>query len=519
MKTAAINFYFRKVKMMFYNQPPFRFSLPEIYSGFYGEDGKKLHEPARAAASGYSSVDRNILVTALLRQNEFLNNKKVNENIRLLSSPDTFTVCTGHQLCLFGGPLFFAYKIITVIKLSRELSEQLPGKKIIPVFWMATEDHDLPEIISFHLFGKKYEWNTTQTGAVGRMETTGITELLREVKQVKGNAPFADEFISACEKAYAPGNNLARATRIFVNELFGESGLVCVDGDDSDLKKLFIPLMKHEMEEQMVFRAMNEKNKSLLQSGIKPQAQAREYNLFYLSANKREGMVTDKENFSLQNGNKKWSREELLKEITNFPERFSPNVLMRPLYQQLILPNIANVGGPGELAYWIQLPELFSSLNIPFPALFPRISGVMAEEVQLEKINKLGLTINDFVQPVDDIVKQFIGGKEENFYLDEVKKKWENEFSSLAELIKKEDASLEGTVNAEGKKMQKFLETLEAKIAKTKKQKHEQEITQIKKIKEKFYPGGEMQERSDTVMEWYWKYGKEILNIIGDIKL
>lgn len=511
--------YFRVVKSELHTGSSVLFPFPEIYLRHYGNEPevilKNIQKNAENTFAKYSDTDRKLLVTVIKSQNDFLKNESVNKNIEILSDKNTFTVCTGHQLCLFGGPLFFTYKIISTIKLAEEFSNKFPDKKFVPVFWMASEDHDLEEISSFHLFGKKIQWNTEQKGAVGRFNTNGIDEIIKELKVVKGNTPFADEFIAICEKAYAPGNSLAKATRIFVNELFGEYGIVCLDGDDSALKKLFVPVMLKEINECIVSETVNEKNNHLESIGIKPQVNPREINLFYLSANSRKRIIKTKDgNFAEHDGQKKWSNDDLINEISTNPQNFSPNVLMRPLYQQTVLPNAAYIGGPGELAYWMQLPELFEKVKIPFPACYPRKSMIIIDEQQQKKIKKFELSFTDLMETTDELIKKYISEKVVTVSLEAEKQKWEKEFLQLAQKIKKEEPNLETNVFAESKAMQKYLEALEAKLNKAKKHKHEQEINQLKNLKEKLFPGGEMQERVETLIPEFWKWGIGIIRKI-----
>jgi len=514
-----INPYFCVVKSTVNTGKNILFPFPEIYLRHYGSEPdvilKNLEKNAEEVFAKYKNIDRKLLTDVLKSQNDFLKNEVVNKNIKKLSDKNTFTVCTGHQLCLMGGPLFFTYKIISAIKLAKDFSEKFPGKKFVPVFWMASEDHDVEEISSFQLFGKKLQWKTEQKGTVGRFNTNGIGEIINELKSLKGNSLFADEFISICEKAYAAGNSLAKATRIFVNELFGEYGIVCLDGDDAELKKFFVPVMQKEISENVVYNVVNEKNRQLESTGIKPQVNLREINIFYSGENSRRRIVkAENERYRETEGKKEWSREELRNEINTNPQDFSPNVLMRPLYQQTILPNAAYIGGPGELAYWMQLPELFEKLNIPFPAVYPRKSIIIIDEQQQEKMKKFNLGFADLMDSTDNLINKFVSGVEVPVSLDEEKQKWEKEFFQLAEKIKKEDPNLETNVLAEAKAMQKYLENLEAKLIKSKKQKHEQEINQLKNLKEKLFPGGEMQERVETVVPWYWKYGRNILKMV-----
>ena len=187
-------------------------------------------------------IDRSALVKVLKEQNQPFNLSKSSKgNIDLLKLDTTFSVTTGHQLCLFTGPLYFIYKIISTINLCEHLTAKYPSNKFVPVFWMATEDHDFKEINHIHLFGKKIEWDTKQNGAVGKMNLDGFESVLSELKLVLGSHKNVDKLITLFKDIYLNNKNLADVKRCLVNELFGKYGLVIIDGDDKDLKKAIYP--------------------------------------------------------------------------------------------------------------------------------------------------------------------------------------------------------------------------------------------------------------------------------------
>ena len=194
------------------------------------------------------SVDREILVEVLQQQNSNLSlSNQSQQNIEHLLIKDTLTVTTGHQICIFTGPLYFIYKIISTINLCEQLTAEYPTNNFVPIFWMASEDHDFQEINHIHLFGKKIEWESEQNGAVGRMNLDGFVTVLDELKSVLGTSENAKELISLFDKTYLQHDNLADATRYLVNELFGEYGLIILDGDDKKLKKQFISIVKKDI--------------------------------------------------------------------------------------------------------------------------------------------------------------------------------------------------------------------------------------------------------------------------------
>ena len=193
-------------------------------------------------------LDRSLLVKVLKEQNDFLSLSEFSkENIDLLKSDSTFSVTTGHQLCMFTGPLYFIYKIISTINLCEQLKEKYPTNNFIPVFWMASEDHDFNEVNHFYLYGKRIEWDTKQNGAVGRMNLDGFESIISNLKSVLGFHKNTDRLINIFKQSYLVHNNLADATRYLVNELFGKYGLVIIDGDNKELKQRFIPQIRKDI--------------------------------------------------------------------------------------------------------------------------------------------------------------------------------------------------------------------------------------------------------------------------------
>ena len=335
------------------------------------------------------TIDRGVLVKVLKEQNfNFPLSVASKSNINLLKSDETFTVTTGHQLCLFTGPLYFIYKIVSTINIAEQLKEKYPQYNFVPTFWMATEDHDLQEINHINLFGKKIEWDSKQTGAVGRMSLDRFESVLMQLKEVLGETENAKKLVSLFENAYLKHKNLADATRFLVNELFGKFGLVIIDGDDEKLKQQFVPIIKKDILQNGFVTAIKQNSKSLAKD-YKVQAFVRDINFFKLTKDNRELI-----------------KEEIAqKEIAENSENFSPNVLLRPLYQEIILPNIAYVGGGAEVGYWMQLKTAFKQENIPFPILILRNSAMLINDKQKQKIESLGFEINDLFSAIDELKK------------------------------------------------------------------------------------------------------------------
>jgi len=445
------------------------------------------------------TIDRGVLVKVLKEQNfKFPLTIESKSNINLLQLEETFTVTTGHQLCLFTGPLYFIYKIVSTINLAEQLKEKYPQNNFVPTFWMATEDHDFQEVNHINLFGKKIVWDSKKTGAVGRMSLDGFESVLMELKEVLGETENAKKLVSLFENAYLKHKNLADATRFLVNELFGKFGLVIIDGDDKKLKQQFVPIIKKDVLQNGFVTAIKQNSKSL----------AKDY--------KVQAFVRDINFFKLTKGNRELVKEEIAqKEIAENPENFSPNVLLRPLYQEIILPNIAYVGGGAEVGYWMQLKTAFKQENIPFPILILRNSAMLINDKQKQKIESLGFEINDLFSAIDELKKQYVlSNSKEDITLDI--EKWELEELYNKLLLKTNDKGLQASFNASHQKQLKSFEKFEQKLIRLEKKKHENALNTISKIKQQLFPENCLQERFDNFIPFYLKEGENFIEMLKD---
>ena len=443
-------------------------------------------------------IDRKVLVEVLKDQNLcFKLTEKSKENIELLSLDNTFSVTTGHQLCLFTGPLYFIYKILSTINLSEELNLKYPKYNFVPIFWMASEDHDLDEINSINLFGKKIQWNTNQNGAVGRMNLDGLEEVIVQLTSLLGTNKNSTELISVFKNSYLNHDNLADATRFLVNKLFGDYGLVIIDGDNHKLKKQFIPQMKKDILENSFFTHIKDCSDNL-KNDYHVQANFRKVNFFKLSKGKR---LLIKEKIS----------EKL---IVEEPENFSPNVVLRPLYQEVILPNVVYVGGQAEIAYWMQLKNLFQINKVPFPMLFLRNSALLINHKRQQKFEKLGFKLKDIFLSNDQLKKKYILKNKSYISLDSHKKKLILLFNDIE--LSTNDISLKSSIKSQLKKQLNSFNHLEEKFIRIEKKNHEIALSQIDNIKEQCFPQGVLQERYTNFISFYLKYGDNFIKILKD---
>lgn len=454
----------------------------------------------------FSAENRKILCQALDSQYANVSKSSALElNLTRLADSNTFTITTGHQLNIFTGPLYFIYKIVTVINTCKVLKEQYPNFNFVPVYWMASEDHDYDEIKYFRLDGKKHVWETDQQGAVGRFTTKELAKLAQEI-------PGMPEFFKS---AYKQGKNLSEAVRLYVNELFGEEGLVVVDADDHNLKALLIPVIEDDIFNNSAKRVVGECTDKLEATGYKTQVFPRDINFFYLDDNLRSRIEYDDGMYKVLDTEISFDRSELEKLIKAEPEKFSPNVILRPLYQEMILPNLAYVGGPSEVAYWFQLKPIFDHHDIPFPALMPRNFGMVVPKHINNKIDKTELTWEELFKDKNEIFKQVaVDNAKDSVLLNGQM----NELVELFAKIKKQaetiDPTLKAHVEAQSVKTQHKLEVIEKKFIRAEKRKHSDKINQIEAILAYLFPNDGLQERTDNFLNFYLANPQFVKNLL-----
>lgn len=465
--------------------------------------------------SSFNSEMRIILSEALEDQYKDLEvNSKTLINISNLKQSNTFTVTTGHQLNIFTGPLYFLYKIVATINLTNRLKKEFPSNIFVPVYWMATEDHDFEEINFFNFKDKKLIWEKESSGAVGRFETSAFEGLFEEFSEVLGSSINASYLKDLFEKSYLNHSKLTDATRYLVNELFGSYGLVIVDGDDIQLKREFSSVVKDELLAQTSFKEVSKTNE-LLGELYTIQVNPRELNLFYLKDNLRERIILKDSIYVINNTNIQFSEPEILDELEQHPERFSPNVIMRPVYQETILPNLCYIGGGGELAYWLQLKSYFDSIQVPFPILLLRNSVLMISEKQHHKLEKLNIELHEIFckqgQLIDKKVKEI-----SSINIDFSKQKYflHQQFEGLKDLAQQTDPSFMGAVKAQEKKQLNGLDTLEKRLLKAQKKKLTDEVERIKAIQNMLFPNQSLEERNRNFSEIYLELGPKFIPML-----
>jgi bacillithiol biosynthesis cysteine-adding enzyme BshC len=484
-------------------------TLNKLYNRFPTTENfeKQLLEKSE----NFSHDTRATLVSVLKEQySNIATSTLTNQNIDLLKADTTFTITTGHQLNLFSGPLYFLYKIISTINLTKELKSNYPTHNFVPIYWMATEDHDFEEINYFNFKGKKFRWNKESTGPVGRLSTEGLNEFFEIYQQELGTSTNAEYLKKVFTKSYLDHDNLADATRYLANALFGQHGLVILDADNQDLKRNFIPYIKEELLQQTSHKAVLETTEQLQEYNI--QVNPREINLFYIEDKLRERIIRENGIYKVNNTKKEFTQQEILLLLDKNPEHFSPNVIMRPLYQEVILPNLCYIGGGGEIAYWLELKSFFEAVKITFPMLLVRNSVLIVTEKQAKKADKLNLSWADlFSKQLDLVNKQTEYLSDFSIDLSSLKEQLQKQFEVLHEITKQTDKSFFGAVKAQEIKQIKGLENLEKRLLRAQKRKLTDVLERVTDLQNELFPNKSLQERQTNFSEFYLEYGEKLI--------
>ena len=450
--------------------------------------------------------------TQLAKDVNALNNKEafklVNDNVSLLLKENTFTVTTAHQPNIFTGPLYFFYKILHTIQLAAELKKQFPQHNFVPVYYMGSEDADLQEVGSYNLAGEAYQWNTQQKGAIGRMKVDDeLIKLLQNLEGYWSVKPLGKEAIDILKQAYQKGKTIAEATLYLVHAFFGKYGLVVIQPYDAKLKSLFIDVMEKELRTGFSQKAI-QPTKEKLASTYHVQSDGRDLNLFYLKENTRARIEKQGASYIIVDTEMRFTEEEIVKELHAHPDRFSPNVILRGVYQETILPGIAFIGGGGELAYWMELKNVFNEVKVHYPILQLRNSFMFMNEKQTAHWNSLGFSLEDIFKPLLELELGYVKNQtKENLALTNYITSLNDLYASIQQDVIKIDTSLGDHAKNLSVQAQKKLALLEKKMIRAEKRKQQTSIDRIQAIKGSLFPKNSLQEREENFSEWVGAYG------------
>jgi bacillithiol biosynthesis cysteine-adding enzyme BshC len=465
-------------------------------------------------------VNREVLVRALEEQYEKVPSAPlVTENILRLGQQNTFTVCTAHQPAIFTGHLYFIYKILHTIRLANSLAGQYPQYQFVPVFYMGSEDADLDELGHIYLGDEKLVWDTRQKGAVGRMKTKGLEKILQRIDGELSVQPFGGELVALLKEAYLESPDIQTATFRLLHRLFAEYGLVVLIPDLASLKQLMIPVFEDDLFRQVPTGIVNG-TIDRLPAHYKVQANPRPINLFYLKDDLRGRIERIDDGFVVHESTLRFTEAEIREELHAHPERFSPNVILRGLFQETILPNIAFIGGGGETAYWLELKDLFDHYKTPFPLLILRNSFLLVEGQWAEKMERAGLSVTDLFRSGEELVNELVKRESQQQLnlvgeIAEANRYYEN----LKALARPVDPTLVQHVEALQSKALEPVRELEKKLLKAEKRKFGDQQRQVYALKSALFPMNGLQERVHNFMPWYAVRGPRFIRDLYEYSL
>jgi bacillithiol biosynthesis cysteine-adding enzyme BshC len=474
------------------------------------------------------------------------------QNLKLLESPEALAVVTGQQAGMLCGPLYTFYKAFTAIELAKSFRERFPGHSFVPVFWLETEDHDLEEILPIHALnaeGKLESIRYMPTAFAAHpdetwrkqagptlLEEAPLAEFFEKLRSILQPTDFSSEVLATMQRCYAPGKSFAQAFASLLLHYFGEDGLLIIDANSRELKSLSKDLFQREIEtspqlsEKIVLRSVQVEETYHAQ--IKPRA----LNLFYINEEGERLAIVEKEKtaprpplskgggegreFFLQGTRKTFTLQELVATLDEHPERFSPNVVTRPIYQDSLLPTVAYVAGPGEIAYFAQLAPAYEWANLPMPLIYPRATATLVED-RLERVfEKYHITAEDILSDAHGRNTVLFDAMIES----ELVPRFESALSgidstleSLREKVNQADPTLDGALTSLKGKVLTAVRDFEGKTLAAERKRHATTKAQLDKLLAALLPSGELQERELNLVYFLNKYGPKYFEVVKQL--
>lgn len=476
--------------------------------------------------------NRDLLYSILGEENiQFAASSKALTNIELLKKNDTYVVVGGQQVGIFGGPLYTFYKAITIIKLAQKLAYELK-KNVVPLFWLASDDHDFQETNHINIIDKnnqivklKYSPKTALSAlpmySINLKEE--IDELIEKTDFLTFDSEFKKNVLEELRGCYTSGNTISYAFGKWLAKVFANYGLVLIDPYDVRLKRLGSCIFKKEVEAHLQTRKiLNKTNQELKNAGYHNQVEctSQNLNLFLIKGGRRVILKKKGGEFGLRGSDKKFSLTELKKLTNEHPESFSPNVLLRPLFQDYCLPTIAYVGGPNEIAYFAQLKYLYEFFDLTMPIIFPRASITLVEK-KISKILAKQQTdpkeiFTRYYKPAGNFIKSKLLSKSLKRALGQTQKAIGQKLQKLKKVVINFDPNLKDILNKSSAKIQFELKWIEGKVSQAYKKEHEILFAQINKVENNLFPHQHLQERYLSWTPYLIKYGWDFINTVFD---
>ncbi|MER3523159.1 MAG: bacillithiol biosynthesis cysteine-adding enzyme BshC [Ignavibacteria bacterium] len=491
---------------------------------------------AMIATAAARPLDRGTLTRVLREQNTvFGGTQPTFDNIALLQKPTTLAVVTGQQVGLFGGPLYTIFKTVTTIKLAERLKAKFPSYDVVPLFWLEGEDHDFLEMNNIALLDHENKPVTIEylhgetapernLGPIGELTfNDALTKTFERLDAALPKTEFTPEIISALKSCYTVGTTFNRAFARWMNFLFADHGLVFLSSNHPDLKRLLSPLFVKEIAEFPKTSQLVIAQSAELEERYHAQVKPKSLNLFMFHKGGRYLIQPREreEDFSLKGTRHFIQRDELLRIAHETPELLSPNVILRPIAQDMLLPTVAYVAGPSEIAYHAQLKPVFEFFGVPHPIIYPRASASFLEERLLHAMEKYGLDILQVMENPDTVatrVSEHISSIKLDDLFANANGTMRTALNEMKYALKEIDPTLIGALENVLAKLDQNMNVLKEKSIAAQKRKNETALRQIEKAANGLLPNGNLQEREVNVLQYINKHSLGLMSrIIGEL--
>ena len=451
------------------------------------------------------------------------------ENIQLLRESDCIAVVSGQQAGLFTGPLYTIYKALSAVKLAGCLQQR--DTKAVPVFWIASEDHDFAEVAKAELIGRDCQLKNVEVTNVMHREgqpvghvvvDDSMTALVDHLFELLPNSEFAADMKALVKDAWQPGRGYAESFATMMTSLLGRYGLIFLDPLDPELKKLAAPLYSEAAQRAPEIAAAIEKRSSELESaGYHAQvlATANSFPLFLHDEEGARHAVVRVENgkYKTKVIEQEYTAEELATLARDTPDKFSPNVTLRAVVQDYLLPTIAYYGGAAEIAYFAQTAEVYRVLERPATPILPRSSLTMIERHTGRTLERYGLTLKDFFEGLEPVIKRVV---EEHLGADTAKlfanteENVNHELDRLRQDLESIDPTLASALETGRKKINYQLEGLRSRFVRAQMERDEAVHRQLQRAFDQLYPNKDLQERHINITSLLARHGTYVIEWI-----
>ncbi len=497
----------------------YNFRDPESFQQVFKDIPQKPHAP--------KEIISEVLKTQYA---DFNPSEKTMNNIFALSSKNTFAVVTGQQLGVLGGPLYTFYKIMTAIKLASYLRATYKEYNFVPVFWLAGDDHDFEEVKFIKILDEQnkvlniaynddidIETNRGDVGSIEFKET--IKSFFEEVSANLRESEFKKSILDFFSSFYQEGRTFKSSFKEMIFSLFDKYGLVIFDPQEREIKQLLKPIFKSEILE---FRTHTQKlveKSAKLEEVYHAQVKIQPINLFYHDDEGRYLIEPAENEFKLKRKRKKFTQDELLELIEATPEKFSPNVLLRPICQDFLLPTVCYVGGPSEISYFAQVMPLYKIFNIAEPIVYPRSSATIVEKQAASILQKYNVDIKLLLQNPENLVEKVISAQSD-FTIDQLFQPAASSIEEALDNLKNDLLKIDKTISDSTlkykQKFSSYLDEFKNKANEANKRKHEITLKQLQKLIIALYPEKNLQERELNLIYFLNKYGWEVFDQINE---